>query len=223
MFKEKFPYRFNINKDVKYLGVTSFLDSFEEPFDAIKIATIVSSIPTSEYYGIDVDTIINHWKDTGIRGNKKHKEIEDWLNFKSEMTEDCVSLNENLNVTQDNSYSEIKIYSNEYQLVGIVDLIQMINDTIIVHDIKTFSKVSDDKIDKASKQILLYCKMLRENIEDKKIKIKPGKIILIRPKSKISDSGQNFDFYKPEYVNINTNVVDTVKKMINVRKDDIKK
>lgn len=222
MTKYDFPYSFNVHPSIKYLGVTSFLDSFEEPFNAVKIATMVSANPNSEYYGIDVNTIVNHWKDTGIRGNKKHKEIEDWINFKTEMTEDCKSLNETLNITPKNTFSEIKLYSNKLQLVGICDLIPIIDDTIIVHDIKTFSKITDDKIDKASKQILLYCKMLRENIKDKNIKIRPGKIIVIRPKSKISDSGNNFDFYSPEYYDINPNVIKKVKQMINVRLDEIK-
>lgn len=223
MKNDIFPYDLkNIHPSIKYLGVTSFLDSFEEPFNALEIATKVSNIPSSEYYGFDVELIIKHWKNTGIRGNKKHKEIEDWLKFNM-VSDVCLDLKENLGISPDNSFSEIKIYSNELHLNGFIDIVQKNKETIFVHDIKTFSKISDDKIDKASKQIFLYCKMLRENIPDKNIRIKPGKIIIIRPKAKVTDKVDYLEFHEPEYINVNKNVIEYLKKMINVRLEDIKK
>jgi hypothetical protein len=140
-----FPFDSIKNPKLKYFSVTKWLSEDEEPFDAMAIASKVCTYKGSEYFGMDPNTIVKLWDLTGKRGSDKHQEIENWLRgvnptceFKKEF--------EQLGITPDTSWSEIKLYSDWLCLSGIIDIIQGGNKSYIVHDIKTFKKMTEDKL-----------------------------------------------------------------------------
>lgn len=212
-----FPYVSIQDKSLKYSRVTEFLSSFEPPFDAKEVAEKVSNYENSEYYGHSVESILEMWRLTGIRGDQKHKQIENWLRSEGPETSECTIIKNTLGINPENTYAEIKLYANRFSLTGTPDIVQQIDpNTFIVHDIKTFKKVSDDKIDKASKQILTYCAMLKEIISNPDIKVKAGKIIIIQPSNNISDN-TSFEFEDPIFLDINKYVLGDLKFMLKTR------
>ena len=215
-----FPYISTKTENIEYLGVTSWLGSFEAPFIPEEVARKVSKNPNSEYFDIPISDIIKMWNDTATRGNRKHKEIEDWLKGVGEKNEHCSIIENSLGISPDNSFAEIKLYCDEFRLTGKPDIIQEIKEkdyTIYnIHDIKTFKKNNKDKLIQASKQILIYCKMLRELIRNDDIIIRPGKIIVISPKNNISENVW-FEFSEPEIFDIEKGIMEDLIKMFNDR------
>ena len=217
---KEFPFESRKKPNIKYLGVTSWLNKFEEEFIPLEVATKVSKNPRSEYYELDPQKIVKMWELTGKRGTKKHQEIEKWLKKETETCEFANDLYQKLDIHPDNSWAEIKVHSDNLQLSGIIDIIQGENNTYYVHDIKTFKKVTQDKIDKTTKQILIYCVMLDEVINDKNIKIRPGKIINLQPVANISEK-INLKFKKPEIIDINRYLFPQLSEMIDERFNEI--
>lgn len=207
-----------------YIRVTTWLNSYEKPFNAPKIAEQVSNNPNSEYYGMEIKDILSAWQNTSTRGTKKHKTIEDWIHGLSEINPTCEKIQNELGITPQNTYSEIQIWSNRLFISGTPDIIQKVDDTkYIVHDIKTFTKVNTDKIIKTTKQIMTYCLLLKHSRPD--LTFKPGKIILIRPKSKISENVTDDEFYDVEFLDLILDDYVTVQfmEMVKKRYSEIKK
>lgn len=206
----------------KVISVTRWLESFNtKPFDSHKISEEVSKNRFSEYYGMNPEKIRLLWSQTAQRGSEKHNSIEEWLLGKSKYCEEKEFLT-SLNITPKNSWSEIPLGSEKLKIAGTADIIQKVSDNWYrIWDIKTFTKISDNKIDKASLQILLYCILLYQ-ISNKTIKVTPGGIILIQPKNKISNGAENI-FNKPELLKINLSMQKKLNTMIKQRYEYLKK
>lgn len=172
----------------EYISPTRLLGVFEEPFDAMETAKAVATYENSEYYQIPVETILEYWKLTAPYGNIIHSEIQDYLtNNKECRFKDAL---EKHGINYNNSYSEIEIKSQDKKMKGFVDIItvQEVEDRTeyIIHDIKTYKKINEDKLISASMQILLYCLILNDSLGANEYAI-PGKIIHISNNSKPND------------------------------------
>jgi hypothetical protein len=49
-------------KGIDWMGVTTFISRFKEPFDAIRMSELVSKKKASPWYGMDPQVIRDHWK-----------------------------------------------------------------------------------------------------------------------------------------------------------------
>jgi hypothetical protein len=229
MHKSKFPFLNNklffnekkheyLYKQQKLDSVTTWLSSFEEPFNPYKISEEVSRNPNSEYYGLEPDKIRKLWQSTALRGSQKHSTIEDWL---TEKQDNCLESDFliNLGINPKNSWSEVPLISTKLMLAGTADIITFENEIFYIWDIKTAKKIDDNKIKKFSLQILTYCILLR-HMTDGKIKIAPGGIISIKPADNLSDGLTN-NFESPQFININKNISQQLKLMLKSRKREV--
>jgi len=214
--KKKHEYTLN---GIKLISVTSWLKQFEEPFDPYEISEKISKNPNSEYYGMDPAIIRSLWIKTANRGSKKHKTIEKWLTGETSSCDEAEFLIQ-YNITPQNAYSEIPLISKKLMLAGTADIITVENGQYFIWDIKTAKKVNEDKRRKFSLQILTYCVLLYQ-MADRAIKVSPGGIILIEPKSNLSKDVSNA-FKNAEFIEIDKNVKDELKYMIKIRKKELK-
>lgn len=214
----------------KLTSVTTFLNEIDteegvEPFDAPKIAKMISLMENSKYFGLDVKTILSLWSKKANYGTRKHKQIEDYLSGKIKNFNHEKFFIDN-NITLDNTILEVIVFDEKLGLSGRFDLATVENDEIYIHDVKTSDPLTMDKIQHYSKQILIYSillnRMLKKSCLD--FKVKPGKIIHIPPKYNILDERIDFtnldDFLYPELVDLELTECDVslVKKLLNKNK-----
>lgn len=230
MKKETFPFKTDLllfDKEAheytlngkKMLSVTTWLSSFEPPFNPYDVSKKVSKLPNSEYYGMDPKVIRELWNKTGPRGSKKHDSIEKWLTGENESCKEQKFI-EKLGINPDNTWSEIKLYSEKLLLAGTADIITRIDDNVFkIFDIKTSSKIGKEKLNKFSKQIFTYGLLLK-HISDRPIRIIPGGIISIPPTDSISE-GVTDEFNDPKYINHNKEVWPDFLDMVKHRKNQI--
>ena len=205
--------------DIEFMSVTTWLSSFDEPFNPYKISEQVSKNPNSEYFGMDPEVIRKLWAKTGPRGTKKHNSIEDWLTGKTDYCDEKNFLI-NLGITPENSWSEVTLCSEKLLLSGTADIITRIDkDVFKIWDIKTSTKIGRDKLEKFSKQILTYGLLLK-HMSDRPIKIIPGDIISIMPTSGISE-GVNDGFLDAKIVSIDLSVKSSFRNMVKHRQKNI--
>jgi len=207
------------HKGVKFLNVTTWLSKMDTPFDAYEVSEKVSKMPDSEYYGMNPAEIRQLWKDTAMRGNKKHKSIERWLKEESANCDEMIFLHD-LGINPKTSWSEIPLMSESLQLAGTADIITIKDNEYFFWDIKTCKKVDDAKLKKFSMQIMTYCVLLWEMTKGS-ISINPGGIILIEPKDDLS-KGITSDFNPPVLLNIDHSVNDILINAIKKRRKYIK-
>lgn len=232
MLKNTFPFldkdlNFNSQKHEytyksdKYISVTGWLNSFEPPFNPYEISKQVSKNPNSEYYKMDPSVIRKLWQGTAARGTKCHHDIEQWITGERKMCKYTEFLKE-LGIKASCSWSEVPLVSRQLKLAGTADIISYDkkNDKYIIWDIKTTKKITPDVIKKFSKQIFIYCIILRQMTENK-IKIIPGGIISIKP-SKFLSEGLLSEFDEPEFIDIDMSIANDLRYMIKRRLNEIK-
>ena len=75
---EKHEYKLLDQPDFLFTSVTSFVGSFFEPFDEIKIANhLVNKVP--KYFGETPESIMKQWQVAREYGTEVHLEIENWI------------------------------------------------------------------------------------------------------------------------------------------------
>jgi len=212
----KFPVSIDHSNSDKYEHVTSFISRQSPPFDGVRIAKEISTNCGSIYYEMEVEDILYYWKLATEFGNIQHQKIENYI--RKNQSCDFDEFFQQNNIGFENSYSEIKLTSDIYQLTGTADIIvREINEdkTIYrIHDIKTYKNITDEKILKASVQILLYCMMLNNHLGENEIAI-PGKILHISNVSHPTNQDiSTWKISKPYFVNFDKNAIKEVKKYL---------
>lgn len=127
------------NSNIEFTSVTEFISSFFNPFDEYKIAQKLSTL--KKYNHMSTEDILKDWENRRNRGTIVHKQIEEFLNEideKSQSLENNIDANISLDLKtkqgiaflkkkcindNNNLFSEIKIYSEELQIAGTIDLI----------------------------------------------------------------------------------------------------
>ena len=127
------------DSNIEFTSVTEFISSFFNPFDEYKIAKKLSTL--KKYNHMSTEEILQDWERRRNRGTVVHKQIEEFLHERDRklqsleknadtncsldlktkqgidfLKEKCINENNNL-------FPEIKIYSEELQIAGTIDLI----------------------------------------------------------------------------------------------------
>jgi len=119
------------NSEIEFNSVTEFINTFFLPFDKIKVAKKLTQL--KKYQHMSMTDILQDWEQRRHRGTVVHKEIEDFLNLKKHQintlnrdpkSQQGVKFLQDKCMKNQNNYlfPEVKIYSEELQLAGTIDL-----------------------------------------------------------------------------------------------------
>lgn len=211
--EETHQYHVKTAEHLRYTSVTTFIGEFFRDFDADGIAEKLAAKDTGKYANKSKKQILKGWTAIADRGTDVHNELENYLNAWRE--------NEPLPTMMDIKakhgqlwieemfephyvpYPEIKVYSNQYQLAGTVDLLlyNPETDEWVMADWKTNTKIDtsswggkkgihyatrlldDCKLNKYALQMSLYQYILESEYG---IKIKGRYLVHLRPKQSMT-------------------------------------
>lgn len=236
--EKKHQYKIEGKEDLKLISVTQFIGRVKEPFNAYEVAKKLSDFPNCQYYKMDPKDIIKLWSLNANRGTKKHAEVEKYLNGELDNFIDKPFF-DSINFSKNNCLSELKLYSEKFALAGTADIVEIKendkNIDVLIHDIKTFQSLTDDRLESFNLQTIIYTIMLRELLSDFKkeysdynLKVNPGKLLWYEPYQNISESNYDSDidtqFNFPRLIDVqkNFNVYEKVKKLLTDRKNELK-
>ena len=193
---------------LRYTSATTFIGDFFNAFDADGIAEKLAASGKGKYANKTKKQVLAGWAAIADRGTAVHEELEDYLDaWRDNKTlptlEDTKAKHgqmwiESAFETHFVPYTEIKLYSNQYQLAGTVDLLVHNPDTDewIMADWKTNAKIDtsswggkkgihyatrlldDCKLNKYALQMSLYQYLLESEYG---IKIKNRYLVHLRP------------------------------------------
>lgn len=141
----------------KLNNVTSIVHKYFKPFDAKKIARMLSKFPVNRANGRGVRYYLNHWKEMAERGSLIHDEIDKFLSDDSSefeaiaddldlKTSQAIEWVSNFSVEEretpmKKTISEALIYNKELGLAGAIDWIVIYeDDTFEIIDWKSNKK-----------------------------------------------------------------------------------
>lgn len=169
------------------IGITRFIDSFFEPFDAVKIAKKCSEGSNPKYAGKCPVEIALIWYKEAWKGTKIHEQIQKYIaNEECNLSPYITDFVDNLLVDYNILHTEFKVENEEYGLRGIVDIIlqHKVTKKLLIGDWKTNEKIdtwnkfrngngclnhlTDCKLNHYSLQLNLYKLLLQDiyNVED---------------------------------------------------------
>ena len=126
---EKHEYRLYNQPDFIFTSVTTFVNSFFEPFDKIKVSNhLVNNVP--KYFGETPESLMNQWEIARKYGTDVHLEIESWIKD-GVIPKDVKSIAATKwiggYVSRPNidTFSEVIVYSKELGIAGTVDVLMM--------------------------------------------------------------------------------------------------
>ena len=112
-----------------FTSVTTFVGSFFEPFDELKVANqLVNNVP--KYFAETPESIMKQWQIAREYGTEVHLEIENWLKGGSD-PKDSKSIAAakwiGAYVSKPNidTFSEVIVYSKEIAIAGTIDVLMM--------------------------------------------------------------------------------------------------
>ena len=125
------------NSNINFVSVTKFISTFFSEFDEYKVATKLTHL--EKYKGQNVASILKDWENKRNRGTIVHKEIEnfiielnkDYTNYKTKFVNNLdlksqqgINFLKSCNIYKNNLiFPEVKVYSEELQLAGTIDLL----------------------------------------------------------------------------------------------------
>lgn len=184
--EENHIYTLDDDKNLQFTSVTTIIGSLFEKFNAPKIANKLVNTHNS-YKHLSVKELLAIWKQSALNGTEIHKQIEDFINSKINMTDtkaqDAVKWLEKITYGSNHSlFTEKIIYSKELRIAGSIDLLIKLNDTneytiidwktnkkiesksfrnkVGIHEIT--SKIEDCSFNKYAMQLSLYRYILEE-------------------------------------------------------------
>jgi hypothetical protein len=182
----------------EYISVTTLLGEMF-PFDDVMVANRIRKFPNSPYYKWSVKRILKDWEDSATIGTLLHNACEQYT-LEGTIPEDpilksCVSQYAKLKF-RGKTIPEQLVYSKKLKIAGTIDLLEFCDNIIYVYDIKTYKKITRDRIHKLSLQLEIY-KRLAEGIYNKKCKVMGAFVfenyVKLGEKTKLT-------FHKPENV-----------------------
>ena len=141
-------YQLKTNPKLNFTSVTTFISNFFEPFDAEKIAEILTKSKNPKFYIYTKQELMDKWKKASDDGTIIHEELEKFIKSRTQpkeykakkgirWLEEYLS-NENIEFSKDNIFSEVIIYSEKLKISGTIDvLIKNKEDEYIILDWKT--------------------------------------------------------------------------------------
>lgn len=148
----------------EYISVTTLLSDLF-PFDRNEIAKAISENPNSSYYKWSIKDIFKDWRKAATEGNKLHGACENYITEKKVPTKSdlkaCVKKFAKLKF-KGKLLSEQKVYSEKYLIAGTIDIIEDCGNILYLYDLKTYKKITDDRIHKLNLQLEIYRRLAEE-------------------------------------------------------------
>lgn len=121
-------------------SVTTWCKQFFEPFDAKAIARMLASFPANKAKKRGVKYWLKQWKQAGEDGTRVHKEIEDFILFKTKTVSGkaakAIEFFLDVLVTFD-AKPEVKVHDDALGLAGTIDLVLANGKELTLVDWKT--------------------------------------------------------------------------------------
>ena len=173
---EKHEYKLVNQPDFVFTSVTTFINSFFEPFDEIKVSNhLVNNVP--KYFGETPESLMEQWNVARQYGTDVHLEIENWI--KEGVTPKDVKsiaatkwIGGYVSRPNIDTFSEVIVYSKELGIAGTVDVLMMnknSNEYVLI-DWKT-SKRIDKTSFKGKKGIKKVKEVLKSCSGEEEIKV----------------------------------------------------
>jgi len=140
-------YNHRDDKDISFTSVTTFVDSFFEPFDEVKVSKhLINNVP--KYFDRTEQSLIEEWNKARAYGTEVHLEIEEWIrngvsprDIKSKNAKNWIEVW----VTKPHieTFSEVIVYSKELAIAGTIDILIMNKklDEFVLIDWKTSKRI----------------------------------------------------------------------------------
>ena len=126
---ENHEYKLINQPDYVFTSVTTFINSFFEPFDEIKVSNhLVNNVP--KYFGETPESLMKQWDVARQYGTDVHLEIETWIK-EGVVPKDIKSIAATKwirgYVSRPNidTFSEVIVYSKELGIAGTIDVLMM--------------------------------------------------------------------------------------------------
>ena len=126
---EKHEYTILDQPDFLFTSVTTFVGSFFEPFDDIKISNhLVNNVP--KYFGRTPESLIEDWDVARKYGTEVHLEIENWIKNGTEPKDSRAVFAKSwiggyVNKPHIKTLSEVIVFSEELGIAGTIDILMM--------------------------------------------------------------------------------------------------
>lgn len=146
--------------DKKWLSVTSIIEHFKEPFDAQKVAELVSKKKTSKWYGLKPEEIIALWDKEKNRsttlGSWYHNGREEDTNACNTIRREGIDLQIFPSLEQDGVkyapdqtlvpgiYPEHFMYLNSAKICGQADRVEVVADRVDIIDYKSNKEIKTE-------------------------------------------------------------------------------
>ena len=134
--------------DRYYTSVTTVLKKYKAPFDSIAISekyTLKHPEKTAEEWREEWKKVS---KEASDYGTKVHAEEEEKLKGRKDCRTSSNQINENTIMSinsliglEDGVYPELMVWSNRYNIAGLIDKVEIKNGVVSIDDYKTFKKV----------------------------------------------------------------------------------
>jgi hypothetical protein len=157
-------HRYTDDEGREYLSVTTLLATLF-PFDRDAIAERVIASPSSEYFGMAKEDVLEQWERSASLGTEVHIAIENWINSSSHPEQaylaPLVNQFSRLGFAGELD-SEVQVWDEAMLLAGTVDIIEKRPDCWVVWDIKTSKSIQGDTLTKYSMQLEIYRRMTEQ-------------------------------------------------------------
>jgi hypothetical protein len=165
-------HKYSDEDGIEYISVTTLLGQLF-PFDRNMIAKQISNNPNSPYYKWPLKKIFKDWSDSAVQGTILHNACEkfilDGIIPDDDILKICVQQYAKLKF-KGKTVPEQLVYSKKLKIAGTIDLLEFCDNIIYIYDIKTYKKITKDRIHKLSLQLEIY-KRLAEEIYNKKCQV----------------------------------------------------
>jgi len=144
---ENHEYKLKDHPDIIFTSVTTFVNSFFEPFDDVKVSNhLVNNVP--KYFGETPESLIQKWQIARQYGTDVHLEIENWIK-EGMKPKDVKSIAATKwiggYVSRHNidTFSEVIVYTKELGIAGTIDILMMNKNTeeYVLIDWKTSKRI----------------------------------------------------------------------------------
>ena len=144
---DKHEYSLIDDSTISFTSVTTFVNSFFEPFDEEKVSNhLVNNVP--KYYGETPASLIEKWNLARKHGTDVHLEIENWIkDGTSPKDQKSIAAKKWIEgyVARPNikTFSEVIVYSKELRIAGTMDVLMLNKDSEehVIIDWKTSRRI----------------------------------------------------------------------------------
>ena len=144
---DKHEYSLLDDSAISFTSVTTFVNSFFEPFDEVKVSNhLVNNVP--KYFGETPESLIEKWNLARKHGTDVHLEIENWIkdgtppkdqkSIAAKKWIDGYVVRPNIE-----TFSEVIVYSKELCIAGTMDVLMVNKDSEehVIIDWKTSKRI----------------------------------------------------------------------------------